>query len=105
MQAKRLVFGENRNASLPESLLDLGVELLRGESGSFYLRRDVLNEDIHTLQTSQRRACEVAIVGTSPQCWQTDKTSQNGQPDEDAADAGGRVGVCSHDSPLKLVSL
>jgi hypothetical protein len=76
-QAKRLVFGEDRNASLTELPLDISLELLRGESGACYLRLYVLNEDIDSLQASQRRACEVAIVGTSPQGWQTDKTPQN----------------------------
>ena len=65
LQAKRLVFGEDRNASLTELPLDISLELLRGESGACYLRLYVLNEDIDSLQASQRRACEVAIVGTS----------------------------------------
>jgi len=99
-KAKGLVFGENQNAGVPESLLDIRLELLRGEPGSFALRREVLNEDIHALQASQRRAREVAIVGTTPTSWQTDNTPQNGQSDEDAADAGGHVCVCSHCSPL-----
>jgi len=39
LQAKRLVFGEDRNAGVPELLLDIRLELLRGEPGSFALRR------------------------------------------------------------------
>src|SRR2546422_5786114 len=98
--AKRLIFGEDRNAGVTELLLDIRLELLRGEPDSFALRREVLNEDIHALQASQCRAREVAIVGTPPQGWQTDKTPQNGQSDEDTADASGRGCVCSHCSPL-----
>ena len=104
LKSKRLIFGEDRNAGLTELPLDLGVKLLRGEPGACHLRRDILQEDLHTLQASQGRAREVAIVGTTPQGWQTDKTPQNGQSEEDAADAGGRVGVYSHDSPIMVVS-
>jgi hypothetical protein len=100
LQAKRVVFGEDRNAGVTESLLDIALELLRGEPGACHLKVDVLNEDIHALQTPKRRACEVAIVGTSPQGWQTEKTPQNGQPDEDAAASCGRVCLCSHASPV-----
>src|SRR5207245_1610979 len=83
-------------------LLDIRLELWRGEPGSFALRREVLNEDRHALQASQRLAREVAIVGTTPQRWQTEKTPQNGQSDEDAVDAGGRVCVLSHGSPFAV---
>ena len=43
LHAKRLVFGEDRNTSLTELLLDIRLELLRGEPGAFVLRRYILN--------------------------------------------------------------
>src|SRR3989442_8330448 len=56
LHAKRLVFGEDRNTSVPELLLDIRLELLRGEPGACALRRYILNEDRHALQALQRRA-------------------------------------------------